>query len=119
MIKQIGALMFAITLTNIALAQTARQPQFENDTVKVWKSTILPNSPLPLHRHDHPRVLIAITGGKIKIAEENGNNETHLWEAGKAYWLPANKPGTLHTDENMGNKPIEVMVVELLKESAE
>ena len=31
---------------------TQRIPQFENAHVKVWKSTIVPNAPLPLHRHD-------------------------------------------------------------------
>jgi len=30
---------------------TERLPQFENSDVKVWKSTIAPNAPLPLHRH--------------------------------------------------------------------
>ena len=30
--------------------RTRREPQFENDHVKVWKSIILPNQPLRLHR---------------------------------------------------------------------
>jgi quercetin dioxygenase-like cupin family protein len=95
--------------------QTERIPQFENDEVKVWKSIIAPNSPLPLHRHDHPRVISALVGGTMKIVEQNGSSETHVWETGKSYWLPANAPGTLHTDVNIGNNPIEVMVVELKK----
>ena len=32
-------------------SSTHRIPQFENSHVKVWKSTIAPNAPLPLHRH--------------------------------------------------------------------
>jgi hypothetical protein len=32
-------------------APTQRLPQFENSHVKVWKSTIAPNAPSPLHRH--------------------------------------------------------------------
>jgi hypothetical protein len=39
----------------------------------------------------------------------------HVWQTGKAYWLPANAPGTRHQDVNVGDKPIEVMVVELQK----
>ena len=93
--------------------QTQRIPQFENDEVKVWKSIVLPNAPLALHRHEHPRVIIALAGGTMKIVEQSGPTETQLWESGKAYWLPANPPGTLHTDVNAGDKPIEVMVVEL------
>jgi hypothetical protein len=102
-----------------ALAQTAgqtgREPQFENAEVKVWKSLVLPNNPLPFHRHEHPRVIIALTGGTMKILEESGKSELHEWHTGGAYWLPANPPGTRHQDVNVGDKPIEVMVVELQK----
>jgi len=96
--------------------KTQRIPQFENEDVKVWKSIVLPNAPLTMHHHDHPRVLIALRGGTMKIVESTGASESHLWETGKAYWLPANAPGTTHADVNAGNEPIEVMVVELEKE---
>jgi hypothetical protein len=42
--------------------QTQRIPQFENGEVKVWKSVVLPNAPLAMHRHDHGRVIIAPRG---------------------------------------------------------
>lgn len=93
--------------------QTGRTPQFENTDVKVWKSLVTPNSPLPLHRHEHPRVIIALKGGTMKILEEGGAADTQIWETGKAYWLPANPPGTRHQDVNIGTDSIEVMVVEL------
>ena len=49
-------------------AQTAagvsrREPQFENATVKAWKSIIMPKQPLTYHRHDHSRAIIALKGG--------------------------------------------------------
>jgi len=94
-------------------SSTQRIPQFENSQVKVWKSTIAPNAPLALHRHDHGRVIIALQGGTMKIEDQSGTSETHLWETGKAYWLPANPPHTMHRDVNMGGHPIEVMVVEV------
>jgi hypothetical protein len=106
---------FAAGLAVAQTAQTGREPQFENEEVKVWKSVVLPNSPLPMHRHDHPRVIIELTGGTMKIAEDTGASETHEWQTSKAYWLPANPPGTHHQDINVGDKPIEVMVVELQK----
>jgi hypothetical protein len=28
--------------------------------------------PLPLHRHEHPRVIVALHGGTVKILEESG-----------------------------------------------
>ncbi len=99
------------------VAQTQRFPQFENEDVKVWKSVVLPNQPLTMHRHDHPRVIIALKGGTMKIVDQNGAEEQHVWDTGKAYWLPANPPNTKHADVNTGNQPIEVMVVELQKEN--
>jgi quercetin dioxygenase-like cupin family protein len=96
-----------------AMPQTGRTPQFENADVKVWRSVIAPNSPLPLHRHEHPRVLVALTGGTMAIVEQDGSRDVQKWETGNAYWLPANKPGTLHQDVNIGDKPIVVVVAEL------
>ena len=93
--------------------ETQRIPQFENEHVKVWKSVISPNVPLPLHRHEHGRVIIALQGGTMKIAEQTGGSVTQVWETGKAYWLPANLPNTMHRDINVGDRPIEVMVVEV------
>jgi len=96
--------------------QTQRIPQFENDDVKVWRSVIAANAPLTMHRHEHPRVIVALSGGTMIIAEDNGKTESHVWETGKAYWLPANAPHTMHADLNKGEKPVEVMVVELKHE---
>lgn len=96
--------------------ETERVPQFENGDVKVWKSVIYPNQPLTMHRHDHPRVIVALKGGTIEIVDQGGTREQHVWETGKAYWLPANLPNSRHADVNTGDQPIEVMVVELTKE---
>jgi hypothetical protein len=109
-------LIFAVHAQQPA-PQTQRIPQFENEDVNVWKSIVLPNVPLAMHRHEHPRVIIALSGGTMNIVEQNGAKNSHIWETGKAYWLPANPPNTMHTDVNAGDKPIEVMVVELKKEN--
>jgi beta-alanine degradation protein BauB len=123
MVKDIGltmALVGAAFLAGLAVAQTAaqtgRESQFQNGSVKVWKSLVLPNNPLPLHRHERPRVIIALRGGSMKILEDSGKSEVHEWQTGKAYWLDANAPGTQHQDINVGDAPIEVMVVELQNE---
>ncbi len=117
----VSAAVVAAFAAGYALAsvapQTGRTPMFDNAEVKVWRSVINPHSPLPLHRHEHPRVIIALQGGTMKIAEQTGPSEVEHWETGKAYWLPANPPGTMHQDINIGSKPIVVMVVELQKAS--
>ena len=117
-----AAILLALT-TSVVISQvqlrapvSERFPQFENDQAKVWKTRIEPHQPLSMHHHDHPRVIIALTGGTVNIVTPDGKSESHVWETGKAYWLPANDPGTVHSDVNAGEKPIEVMVVELQKE---
>jgi len=92
---------------------TRRVPQFENESVRVWRSTIAPNQPLSLHRHENGRVIVAIQGGTLRIVKESGVSRSVTWETGNAYWLPADPPGERHGDANDGKEPIVVMVVEL------
>lgn len=106
-------LMSGIGLIPQEQNESRRIPQFENDDVKVWKTIVMPNGPLSMHRHEHARVIIPIAGGTMKIVQQSGSAETHVWETGKAYWLTADPPNQLHADVNAGDKPIEVMVVEL------
>ncbi len=96
---------------------TRREPQFENEQVKVWKSIIQPNQPLTQHRHDHGRALIALVGGQLQVVDKDGKTvNSYDWESGKAYWLDADPPGTTHADVNRTGKAIEVIVVELKKD---
>jgi len=93
---------------------TRREPQFENAHMKVWKSVIMPNQPLTLHRHEHGRALIALVGGDLTVIGKDGKAvDTYHWESGKAYWLDADPPGQVHADVNGTSHPIEVIVVEL------
>jgi quercetin dioxygenase-like cupin family protein len=93
---------------------TRREPQFENEYVRAWKSIIMPKQPLAMHRHDHGRALIALNGGQLKVVDKDGNVlNTYRWERGKAYWLVADPPGQMHADLNDTSRPIEVIVVEL------
>jgi beta-alanine degradation protein BauB len=101
------------TLTSQQSSASQRIPQFENDEVKVWKTTVLPNAPLAMHTHDHPRVIVALSGGTMKIVYEDATSEVHKWDTGKAYWLPLEEGKKRHADANIGSKPVEVMVVEL------
>ncbi|HEU4994292.1 MAG TPA: hypothetical protein VFT29_05710 [Gemmatimonadaceae bacterium] len=93
---------------------TRREPQFENTQLRVWKSIIMPNQPLTMHRHEHGRALIALSGGPLDVVDANGKVLTkYNWERGKAYWLDADPAGQTHADVNSTSKPIEVIIVEL------
>jgi hypothetical protein len=95
---------------------TRREPQFKNAEVEVWKSIIMPNQPLALHRHDRGRTIVALKGGTLDVVDKDGKTlQKMVWETGKAYWLDADPPGQLHGDLNRTNEPIEVMVVQELK----
>ena len=92
---------------------TGRTPQFENEHVTVWKSVIVPNQPLEMHRHDNPRAIIALKGGTLTVVNDAGQRHDMTWETGNAYWLEADPPGELHGDVNKGPEPVEVIVVQL------
>lgn len=94
-------------------ATTRRIPQFENEHVIAWKTVIVPNQPLAMHRHDNPRAIIALKGGTLTVISDSGERHDMTWETGSAYWLEADPPGELHGDVNEGPDPIEVIVVQL------
>ena len=118
-----GALVVTVFAAGVAVGAlqqqatgTRREPQFENEHVRVWKSIIMPNQPLALHRHDHGRTIVALKGGTLDVVDGKGQTKTQMtWETGKAYWLGADPPNEQHGDMNRGKEPIEVMVVEMRK----
>lgn len=94
--------------------KSRREPQLENDQVTVWKSTVMPKQPLTLHRHDHGRVLVALTDGQLQVVDKNGKQlDSYNLKAGKSLWLGVDPPGQMHADVNPGTKPVEVIVVQL------
>ena len=94
-----------------------REPQFENEQMKVWKSIILPKQPLTLHRHEHGRALVALTDGQLTVVDKDGKElNVYKLTKGTAMWLGVDPPGQMHADVNPGTKPVEVIVVELKKD---
>src|SRR5215469_14757876 len=111
-----GVLVSAMLLIPAAMLTSQqsppqRIPQLENADVAVWRTTVMPNAPLQMHTHDHPRVIVALQGGTMKIVYADGTSETQRWDTGKAYWLSSEEGKRRHADANQGDKPIEVMVV--------
>ena len=108
-----GGMVFG-ALAQTQSTQTRREPQFENDNVRVWKSIIMPNQPLTLHRHDFGRTIVVLKGGALDIVDGSSKTmKTLQWETGKAYWLDKDPVGEQHGDLNRGPAPIEVIVVEM------
>ncbi len=110
----VGAVFAAGVAVGQQTSASRREPQFENSEVRVWKSIIMPNQPLALHRHDHGRTIVTLKGGTLDVVDVKGATvEKMNWETGKAYWLDADKAGTQHGDLNKGKESMEVIVVEL------
>jgi hypothetical protein len=98
--------------------QSRREPQFENDQLRVWKSIVMPNQPLALHRHEHGRALVALNDGVLDVVDKNGKKlDTYKLVRGKALWLGADPPGQMHADVNPGKAPVEVIVVQLQQDT--
>jgi len=110
--SKIICLSLLLCVINSVKAESIRELQFENDHVKVWKTTIPPNDNLKMHRHDHPRVLVGLKGGKLLKIEESGEESNLIFETNKAYWLPKDPEGQLHGDINISDTAMEVMVIE-------
>lgn len=94
---------------------THRELQLENESVNVWKTTIMPHQPLKMHRHDVARVVVGLKGGTLTKIEQTGETSLLVFDTNRAYWLEADDPGTLHADINESDEPIEVMVIEIKK----
>jgi len=96
--------------------EMSREFMFENDDAVCWKTTIAPNNPLKMHRHDRSRCIVGLQGGTLKKTEEDGTVSDLTFETGKAYWLDADPPDELHADVNEGDRDIVVIVTEFKTE---
>jgi hypothetical protein len=112
----IPLLLSSLLLFNSAQAKdTQRIKQFTNHQVSVWETVVYPSAQqkLAMHRHDHDRVVVALTDGLFKITNDKGKIHYLKLEKNKAYYLARDPLNELHNDENMSDHAIRVMVVEL------
>ncbi|MDR3441631.1 MAG: hypothetical protein P4L65_01300 [Legionella sp.] len=112
--------IFSLFLSINAYADTTsstRIPLISNKEVSVWKTIIYPAKEqiLKLHRHENNRIVVALTGGKLKVTDNKGKVHYLTLKKDKAYYLSKDIPGELHTDENVGKDPVKVVVIELKK----
>ena len=120
MMKKIHYMIAILAALFISVAQassntTHRIPQFSNEKVSVWETTIYPHKEqiLKMHRHDHDRILVALTAGILKVTNDKGQSHLLKLEKDHAYYLKPDVIGEEHSDENISGHPIKVMVIEL------
>ena len=81
--------------------------EFENDQVRVVRYRLAPGQHSA--RHSHPdSVIVVLTGGSIENTTDDGKTISSQPKAGDAFWRPA----LTHVTRNVGNGPIEGILVE-------
>lgn len=84
--------------------------EFENESVRVLRIAYAPGEKSVMHYHP-ASVAVYLTDGKIRMTAPDGKSQDAPGKAGTAEWAPAGS----HLPQNVGDKPFEVMLVELKK----
>jgi quercetin dioxygenase-like cupin family protein len=83
---------------------------FENDSVRVLRISYGPGEKSVMHYH--PRsVAVYLTDGTTRMSTPDGKSQDASAKAGGAVWEPAGS----HLPQNVGGKPLELILVELKK----
>lgn len=82
--------------------------EFENDQVRVLRITYGPHEKSVMHEHPNA-VAVFLTNSKGKFTFPDGKTQAMVMKAGNAVWTPAGQ----HLPENTGDKPFELILVEL------
>jgi quercetin dioxygenase-like cupin family protein len=84
--------------------------EFENEHVRVLRITYGPLEKSVMHEHP-PNVAIFSTAGRGRMTTPDGKTQDIDWKAGTTQWDPGGK----HLPENLGDRPFELVLVELKK----
>ena len=106
-------LLLALAIPAVAQDAAKADPkhykvEFENAKVRVLHATYGPHEKSAMHSHPDV-VAIFLTDGNVRFTFPDGKMQDAVAKAGTAMWTPA----MTHLPENIGDKPFEVMVVEL------
>jgi quercetin dioxygenase-like cupin family protein len=76
--------------------------------VRVLRASYGPHEKSVMHSHPDA-VAVFLSDGKVKFTLPDGKTQDAPIKAGTSMWTPA----TTHLPENVGDKPFEVLVIEL------
>jgi len=81
---------------------------FENDSVRVLRITYGPHEKSIMHEHPNA-VAVFLTDLNVRFTLPDGKTVDSKEKAGQTIWTPAGK----HLPENLNDKPLELILVEL------
>ena len=82
--------------------------EFENAQVRVMRTKFAANLAVPEHEHLLNRVVVYLTDQHSRLTTSDGKTEDSQHKAGQVSWGGPTK----HKEQNMLDKPVEVIVVE-------
>jgi len=82
--------------------------EFENEQVRVLRISYAAGEKSVMHEHP-AGVAVFLTDGQVKFTTPDGKSREVPAKAGSTQWAPAEK----HLPENIGDKPFELILVEL------
>lgn len=85
--------------------------EIENDQVRVVRARYGPHEKGVMHEHPFNYAVAFLTEAKMQVTSPEGESKSATVEAGTVTWGKASK----HIEENLNNKPLEVLVVEFKK----
>jgi quercetin dioxygenase-like cupin family protein len=106
----LAATLAATTAVLSAQPQRTNPVVIDNAHVRVLKVSDAPRGKGQLHEHAMNRVMIYLNDGHIVLEYEGGKTDDQKVKAGEARWSAA---GGKHTSENVGDRPVEIVEVEL------
>jgi quercetin dioxygenase-like cupin family protein len=83
---------------------------FENDRVRVWEVTLHPGETQPLHRHEHPYLVVAVQSAMNVVETADGQRIDAPEPQGNVVFR---EPGTAHTLTNIGETRYVARLIEL------
>ena len=112
-------LVVASTMTALAIGGAVAQDPtvvdakhykvtFENEQVRILKITYGPKEKSVMHEHPNA-VAVFLTDGQVRFQLPDGKSQDATVKAGQSMFTPGGK----HLPENVGDKPFEVVLVEL------
>ena len=87
--------------------------EFENDQVRVLRITYAPHEKSVMHGHP-ANVAVFLTDGQVRFTLPDGKTQDVAVKAGSTQWNAGGK----HLPENVGDKPFELVLVELKHKAA-
>ena len=106
-----------VLAANTALAQDPTKVDanhykvtFENAQVRILKITYGPKEKSVTHEHPNS-IAVFLTDGQVKFNLPDGKSQEVTVKAGQSQFNPAGK----HLPENVGDKPFEVVLIEMKK----